>query len=143
MSKGGTASLHTIQPVEVITNKNKAVSISTGSVNVRIISDGVEVDVVSWVRFVTKLTQLEGSTGPEWKMLTFDAIYDRDSVSPTQPQTEKILTVDLPTGARPSYKYLDWSLSKQGFTIRKDLPGTDDAKEMNILLEETEKWLAA
>ena len=141
MASSGTASAHTIQPVEVKLNKNKALVISTGSVNIRSTLDELECDVVSWVRFVSQLARVDGPSGLEWKFLTLECIYDRDSVVPTRPLKDHSLVIQTHPEARASYKYLEWVLARRGYTIGKDLPGTDDEPGVKRLIERNEQWL--
>ena len=77
-----------------------------------------------------------------WRLLTLEAIYDRDSVAPTKPtaglsQPPVIDTTDY----RASYKYLTWTLRLRGYKIAQNLPGTDDENSMNKCLDESYNWL--
>lgn len=140
MSKAGTPGKHTFMPIEISVAGNRATSISTGSVNIRLQLDGYDYDIVSWVWFVSKLVKVNG----EWKMLGFTAIYDRDSITPSTPLPPGTAPkIDVPKGARESYKYIDWILTQRGYSIARDLPGTDDEASKQKLLDETEAWLRA
>ena len=136
-----TYSAHTFSPVEVQFNESrtKGIAFSTGSVTIRLAYDGVEYDVVSWLRFVSKVQKLE-DVG--WRLLSLEAIYDRDSLIPTSPIAGSSLppVIDT-TSSRASYKYLTWALTLRGYNVSQDLPGTDDEKRMKKCLDAAYGWL--
>ncbi|KAF9885861.1 hypothetical protein FE257_012333 [Aspergillus nanangensis] len=133
---GGTGAVHTISPVELHVNGDKALSESSGAISIRFYHDGVEYDVVSFTRFISRLECVDG----EWKLLTLDVIYDRDYIMPTVPSSKP---VDLPLfkGGRESYKCVAWVLSQKGFSVKQDLPGVDDPLACTRLMEDQFKWL--
>ena len=51
MTKGGAAAMHTICPIEIMTDGNRAVTESTGTVMIRFQHEGVEYDCTSYTRF--------------------------------------------------------------------------------------------
>jgi hypothetical protein len=108
-------------------------------VTIRLVFEGVEYDIVSWVRFVTMVQKFE-KVG--WRLVTLEAIYDRDSVTPTKPLvgSSQPPIIDT-TGFRASYKYLTWSLTLRGYEIAQDLPGTDDERSMKKCLDVAYSWL--
>ena len=141
MAASGTYSSHTFQPVEVHFDGSgaKALAVSTGSVTIRFMYEGVEYDMVSWVRFVSRLQKFD-KVG--WRMRTLEAIYDRDSVAPTKPGgAESRAPVVDTEGFRASYKYLTWSLTLRGYKIAQDLPGTDDEESVKKCLDAAYSWL--
>jgi hypothetical protein len=141
MAESGTYSSHTFQPVEVHFDDSgsKALAFSTGSVTIRLMFEGIEYDMVSWVRFVSMLQKFE-KVG--WRLLTLEAIYDRDTVAPTKPAValSQPPVIDT-TGFRASYKYLTWALTLRGYNIAQDLPGTDDEKSMKKCVDAGYSWL--
>lgn len=143
MVGGGTLSSHSIQPADITIRGKKALALSTGSVNIRVSIDGTEYEMVSLVRFVSRLQHIQLPLHWEWRLLTLDAVYDRDYIIPIQPVSARSTIISPPPEARRSYKYLDCVLSRQGFTIAKDLPGTDDENTIAILFEENDRWLSS
>ncbi|KAJ5632772.1 hypothetical protein N7490_009111 [Penicillium lividum] len=83
MATGGTGAVHTICPIETHVHGNKALSESTGSIAIRFQHHGGLFDCVSYTRFISRLEVVNG----EWKLLTLDAIYERDSIMPVVPGT--------------------------------------------------------
>ncbi|KAF2171024.1 hypothetical protein M409DRAFT_18997 [Zasmidium cellare ATCC 36951] len=146
MADGGTTSSHNIQPAEVQINNDKAFVVSTGNINIRVEFDGVEYELISAMRLLSRLERVSAPGGcGEWFIVRVEIIYDRDYIIPTSPLTGKEPTLQLPKDARPSYKFLDYVLSRQGFSINKNLAGTDKAgrEAAAKLMEESEQWLAA
>ena len=142
MAESGTYSAHTFQPVEIHFDGSgtKALALSTGSVTIRLTVEGVEYDMVSWVRFISRVQKFDEAG---WRLVTLEAIYDRDSVAPTKPGVgsgQPPPVIDT-TGYRASYKYLTWALTLRGYKIAQDLPGTDDEKTMKKCLDESYNWL--
>ena len=141
MASSGTFSSHTFSPIEVQFNKSrtKGIAFSTGSVTIRLTHEGVEYDMVSWVRFVSKVQKFE-DVG--WRLLSLEAIYDRDSLVPTRPMDESSKPpVMVTANSRASYKYLTWALTLRGYHIAQDLPGTDDEESMKACLDAVYSWL--
>ncbi|EHK17929.1 uncharacterized protein TRIVIDRAFT_67153 [Trichoderma virens Gv29-8] len=137
MSKGGTNAIHTICPIEVHLNGNKALSESTGSISIRFNHDGHQYDCVSHTRFVSRLEKI----GSEWKLLTLEAIYDRDYIRPVLPMLATTLPLSLPTWGRESYKCIAWVLSQKGFTIQQNLPGLDQPSSCEEFMNKSFAWL--
>ncbi|RVX73374.1 hypothetical protein B0A52_03016 [Exophiala mesophila] len=108
MAKSGTLASHTIQPVEVHIKGSKAVSVSTGSVQIRLILDDIEYDMTSWVIFLSRLSLVSSSRTAQWRLLSLEAVYDRDSIAATKPIVNTSRAIELSPNARPSYKYLEW-----------------------------------
>ena len=136
MSKGGLGATHTINPIEIHIRGSRALSESTGNIQIRTKHGGEEYDLVSWTRFVSRLCK----TPNGWRLLTLEVIYDRDSLAsviPTQSAAFKLN--DL--GPRSSYRCVSWALSKKGFKIKQDLPGTDRPELVTRLMESAFDWL--
>lgn len=142
MVASGTVSSHTIQPAEVEINGDKALAASMGSVAVRAVVDDAEYEMISLVRFYSRLCHYKTDSDSTWKLLTLEAVYDRDYVIPIDFGAKRsTAAIELPPGARESYKYLDWMLGKRGFTIARDLPGLDDKKSVQKVIGDAQAWL--
>ncbi|UNI22994.1 hypothetical protein JDV02_008836 [Purpureocillium takamizusanense] len=135
MAAQGTHSCHTICPIEIHVNGDKAVSESTGSIMARFRHHGVDYDCTSYARFVSRLERVDG----EWKMLTLEALYERDTIRPAFPGTSTE-AFDV-GGGRASYKGLGWLLSQNGFSVDQDLPGADMPESVDVLMDSHRQWL--
>ncbi|KAI5456869.1 hypothetical protein BGZ63DRAFT_417262 [Mariannaea sp. PMI_226] len=135
MAKGGTTSSHTVTPVIVQVRGHKAISESPGTINARFSYHDAEFDLISVARLVSRFEKV----GSEWKMLTLEAIYDRDSIQSVLPGVgEKIADLE---GGRPSYKCLAWVLKQRGFEVDPNLPGSDRPGSGEKVLDDNLKWL--
>jgi hypothetical protein len=135
--------LHFTTPVSISIRGSKAVAESLAIIASRYEHDGIEYDLSAWVRGVSRLEQVPGPEGLEWKLLTLEPIYIRDNIVPTAPLT-KPCTLDFSSveHARPSYKYLTWLIGLRGGKVRNDLPGEDDEKSVKDIMERNQEWLA-
>ena len=136
MARSGTAAAHVISPVLVHRNGDKAVSESTGNIQIRFELGGVSYDCISWTRFISRLERVSG----EWKLLSLEAIYERDTITPSVPSTEMQVNLGI-KGGRASYRCISWLLSQKGFEIDQTLPGTDIPASEAALMKTTLGWL--
>ncbi|CAI7641809.1 unnamed protein product [Penicillium pancosmium] len=135
MTKRGVRAAHTIQPVEVHVNGDKAVSESTGSISIRFALDGGDYDCVSYTRFLSRLQRVDG----EWKILTLEAVYERDTIVPVTPSMEN--TQFVSPGGRESYRWIGWLLDRKGFQIDPNLPGIDRPASVSKLIGNCWSWI--
>ncbi|KAJ5115786.1 hypothetical protein N7456_000134 [Penicillium angulare] len=135
MSAGGTNATHTICPIEIHLNDERAVSVSTGSISIRFLHEDAEYDCISYTRFVSRLQRI----GSEWKMLTLEAIYERDTITPVIPSTSA--AIFALEGARPSYRCISWCLQRTGCQIDHELPGQDRPDLVAGMMEDASVWL--
>lgn len=136
MAKGAASTSHSVCPVEVHLRGDKAVSESTGAIYARFKFDGVEYDITSFGRFVSRLAR----DGAEWKLCSLEVIYDRDALQPVIPGNAA-KAVQLDSKARDSYKCLSWVLAQNGLTIDQELPGTDRPGSGEALMKHCFDWL--
>jgi hypothetical protein len=138
MAQRGASSSHTICPVVIHFDEKheKALSESTGSINSRFHVDGHDYDCASYARFISRLEKVNG----EWKILTLEAVYDRDTITPALPMFSTPAKFDM-EGHRDSYRCIGWLLAGKGFEINRDLPGTDRPESVTRLMHEAFTWL--
>ncbi|KAJ6024485.1 hypothetical protein N7540_005282 [Penicillium herquei] len=135
MVTGGTDAVHTISPVEIHLNGNKALTESTGSISIRIQHGGEFFECISYNRFISRVELV----GDGWKLLSLEAIYVRDFITSVIPG--RTASFDFPENTRESYKCIGWVLAQKGFTIKQDLPGTDDPTSCARFMEANFTWL--
>lgn len=114
---------------------DKAVSESAGAILARFKHDGTDYDCTSYARFVSRLQRVHG----EWKILTLEAVYDKDTIHPVVPGSSQT-SFDLGSG-RESYKCLSWLLSQKGFKVDQALPGTDLPDSIERFMKPHMRWL--
>lgn len=117
-------------------DRTRALSDSAGSINSRFEYEGNDYDCASFARFISRLEKV----GREWKMLTLEAIYDRDTIMPALP-IPRPARFDM-EGHRASYRCIGWLLSRKGFQVNRDLPGTDRPETVGAFMEDSLNWLS-
>ena len=137
MASDGTAAIHTLSPVEIHRNDSEAVSESTGSISTRFKQVDAEFDCVSFTRFVSRLECVKGN----WKLLTLEAIYERDHTMEVIPSA--CPAISLPQVPRNSYRSTSLVLSQKGFSIKQHLPENDRSESCNERVAERFKLLGA
>lgn len=138
MAKSGSVASHTITPIEVTVNGSKALSQATGSITLRFEQGDAMYDLISWVRFVSQLER----TAHGWRLLTLQALYERDSIVPVLPGSFQNVPFDLKS-TRRSYQCLTWLLSQKGYDINEQLPGLDRPESVNKFMSDQWQWLNA
>ena len=119
MAQMGLRILHRPSPPVVHWQGTRAVLELPLSVERRFLLKGVEADLASYTRLLYKLERRE--TG--WKILSLDAIYERDSLTPTVPGTTLEVDHEKLAQFRPSYRFVAYDFSTSGRWMRADLYG--------------------
>lgn len=133
-------STHFIQPVDVEIIGGKALATSYGHITLRFTENDREYDMVSWGWWIHRAVRIEHSDH-QWTLTAMRFIYDRDSIIPTCPSHENSLEIVPPAGARPSYKYLEWTLTRRGYHISRELPASDDRSSVEKTKAIENAWL--
>ena len=141
MAKTGVGAFHTMQPTEILIKSDRAIATSLISPRGRIPYKGCDLDLTAWGHQLQRFEKVGGI----WKIVRFQAIYIRGSVSTPCPGTE-VPPIDekgekILREARSSFKWLAWQMSLIGETVRNDLPGYDDESSWKPLVDSNEKWL--
>ena len=115
---------------------NRAVSQTKMTINQRASVDGVLVDVVCTGRFYDFLEKRG-----RWGIVRRQPIYEKDRMDPVDPAAR--LTLDAEHLARfpEGYRHLAYLQSRNGFTIKGDLPGVR-GRAVEALYAEGAAWLA-
>jgi hypothetical protein len=127
--------MHQIMPTDIDVRGSKALAQSWCIIDTRFERSGSEYDAKTYVRLFNQCEKVDG----RWKLLTLEAIYLRDSITPVYPAKEPDYG-DL-SGFRKSYRFTAWMVAQRGLTIRNDLAGEDDPKSMEDLLNRNHAWI--
>lgn len=142
MAAAGTVASHLYLPMEVhfSNDRSRAVSEATGNVTIRFPFEEHMYELVSYTRFISKLEKV----GDDWKILTLEPIYDRDTIVPVTPVAPTLTNGPMPTftkGTRESYRCLAWVLDLRGYKVDMELAGTDRPETVEKLMESYFEWL--
>ena len=99
--------------------------------------DGVLVDVVCTGRFYDFFEKQDG----RWGIVRRQPIYEKDRLDPVDPSAVLHLDPDLLARFPEGYRHLGYLQSKNGFTVKADLPGLRGAA-VERLYAEGKAWLA-
>lgn len=116
---------------------NRAISQVKMTINQRAPVDGVLVDVVCFGRFYDFFEKRDG----RWGIVRRQPIYEKDRLDPVD--SSAVLKLDLNLLARfpEGYRHLAYLQSKNGMTIKGDLPGLHGAAVEKVYAE-GKAWLA-
>jgi len=120
---------------------SRAVAQTKMTINQRATVDGVLVDVVCTGRFYDFLEKRAGSSGESrWGIVRRQPIYEKDRLDPVDPAARLTLDPTLLASFPEGYRHLAYLQSKNGFTIKPDLPGLRGAV-VETLYGEGKAWL--
>ena len=116
---------------------NRAISQVKMTINQRAPVDGILVDVVCFGRFYDFFEKRDG----RWGIVRRQPIYEKDRMDPVDPSARLELDQGLLNSFPEGYRHLAYLQSKNGFSIKVDLPGLR-GPEVEKLYAEGKAWLA-
>ena len=137
MAERGRHSKHMITPTHVRIREDRALAESLGEIHNRSTFDGVEVDMVMYCRFFSRLRR----TRDRWRLASFEGIYHRDTIQPVNPGDGLALDREELRRFRPSYRIWSYALSRQGYDVPQDRLGDDRPDLLGPFYAAEERWL--
>ena len=132
-SKMKTVAPHKINNTLVWLNGNKALAVTMACIQSRKDITGKLFDLSSYVRLVyTALKEKEG-----WKLLSLDAIYEKDNIIPAAPAG-----MEPAPDTRVSYANVISIIGSEGYKMDPNLAGDDRPDLRDALLNGIWTWLA-
>ncbi len=116
---------------------NRAISQMKMTIHQRAPLDGVPVDVACIGRFYDFFEKRQG----RWAIVRRQPIYEKDRLDPVDPGSSLKLDQDLLAQFPEGYQYLAYLQAKNGFKVKKGLPGLR-GPEVESLYREGKEWLA-
>src|SRR5688500_11410893 len=116
---------------------NRAISQTKMTINQRAMVDGLEADVVYTGRFYDFLEKRDD----RWALVRRKPIHDKDSMAPDAPSRRLMLDVTVPSKFPEGYRHLAYLQTKDGFTVKGNLPGLR-GPAVETLYAEGRAWLA-
>jgi ketosteroid isomerase-like protein len=141
MADRGRHGKHPIVPVYVLINGDRALVESRSEIQNRIPVDGVLVDMVQFVRFISRVRR----TAAGWRLVSFEGIYEKGTITAAHPGDSVPLSwADVErVSSRPSYQLHAWGMSLRGYTIPDDLLGDDRPEALRDFYATQLQWLNA
>lgn len=137
MSGRGDRSVHRMSPPVVHVRGDRAYLEAATAVEFRVDIDGTAADLISYTRLNYRLARRDG----RWGVLSLDAIYERDTLTPVVPGERVALGADALTGRRPSYALIAHCLDRKGYPVGDDLLGDDRPDEVAAFYADLWAWL--
>jgi hypothetical protein len=141
MADRGRHGKHPIVPVYVLINGDRALVESRSEIQNRLPIDGVLVDMVQFVRFVSRVRR----TDVGWRLVSFEGIYEKGTIAAVQPgDSVPISWSDVEAvSSRASYQLHAWGMSLRGYSIPDDLLGDDRPEALRQFYADQMRWLEA
>ena len=115
----------------------RAIAQTKMTINQRAMVDGLEVDVVCTGRFYDFFEK----RAERWAIVRRQPIYEKDRMDPVEPSRRVMLDVTVLAKFPEGYRHLGYLQSKNGFTVKGNLPGLrGDA--VQTLYGEGKAWLS-
>jgi hypothetical protein len=116
----------------------RALTESYGEIHNRSTIDGVEVDMIQYCRFVSRVVRTERG----WLLASFDGIYGKDQIWTVDPSRDLPFDWSELQGLRPSYRIWAYTLSLKGYDVGADELGDDRPDLLEAFFADAESWLA-
>jgi hypothetical protein len=114
----------------------RAIAQTKMTINQRAQVEGVEVDVVCTGRFYDFLEKRD-----QWGIVRRQPIYEKDRMDPVDPSARLTLDRAVLSQFPDGYRHLGYLQSKNGFTVKGNLPGLR-GPAVETLYQEGKAWLA-
>ena len=114
----GVSILHFLGGSSVDLNGERAIAQTKMTISQRAAVDGVMVDVVCTGRFYDFFARRRG----RWGIVRRQPIYEKDRMDPLDPAAKLTLDAELLARFPEGYRHLAYLQTKNGFTIKLDLP---------------------
>lgn len=133
---GGTIILHTLGGWTCDIIGNRAISQVKMTINQRALVDSVLVDVVCFGRFFDFFEKRHEC----WGIVRRQPIYEKDRLDPVDPSSILRLDTELLMRFPEGYRHLAYLQTKNGFTVKANLPGLR-GPAIEKLYAEGKAWL--
>ena len=130
----GLQVFHTVNGCHVEVAGERAIAQTKMQIINRAAMDGVRVDVTCQGRFCDAFEKHDG----RWGLLSRQAIYEGDRMTPVEVGTELVLDKALLATFPEGYRNLGYLQVKAGLPVNKHLPGTMDSADLLLRLR---NWL--
>jgi len=134
---GGVAR-HRVFPAKLHQRGGRAICESPAIISERLTLGGVELDIMAHVRFHSRLVL----TDVGWRLNSFEAIYERDSLLPVDPADTLPVDRNMVDAMRPSYRFQGFCDASRNYEVSQDLLGDDRPAMLEAFYLNERKWVA-
>lgn len=128
---------HKIYNTEIWLHDDKAVAIMMTTIQMRHNIDGQPVELSSDAKLIFRVQK----TGGRWYIVSFESVYEKDSIIPVFPNNNIHIPTDEITRYRKSYGCMIYLAKQSGMQVDENLPGIDRPDLVEQLYEATGEWL--
>ena len=133
----GVNILHALNGWSCDIRGTRAISQAKMNIFQRAALEGIDVDVTCWGRFYDFFEKRSG----RWAIVRRQPIYEKDRLDVVIPSATLTLDAALLSTFPDGYKHLGYLQTKNGFTVKKGLPGLR-GPEVQKVYAEGKAWLA-
>jgi len=127
---------HRLGPILVTLAGDRAIAQLSAIIDIPSKVRGIAVIFSSYARFLFRAERRKDV----WRLFGFDAIYQRDEITPVIPGQVVMIEPEELKNFRPSYRLLSFCLMYGGFPVRNDLAGVDRPDLVNAVTGEVYAW---
>jgi SnoaL-like domain len=136
MAERNVKATHRLAPILVTLAGDRAIAQLSAVIDIPSKVRSVAVIFSSYARFLFRAERREQI----WRLSGFDAIYQRDEITPVIPGQTVIIEPNELKNFRPSYPLLSFCLMSGGYQVRNDLAGIDRPDLVKALTGEIYAW---
>lgn len=134
----GDVARHRVFPAKFHQKGARAICESPANISERLTLDGIQLDVMAHVRFHSRLVLTDAG----WRLNSFEAIYEKDSVQPVNPDDTLPLDLTMVNAMRPTYRSLAACDTSRGHDVSQDLLGDDRPDVLEAFYLAERRWVA-
>ena len=127
---------HRLGPILVTLAGDRAIAQLGAIIDIPSKVRGIAVIFSSYARFLFRAERRKDV----WRLFGFDAIYQRDEITPVIPGQVVMIEPEELKNFRPSYRLLSFCLMYGGFPVRNDLAGVDRPDLVDAVTGEVYAW---
>jgi SnoaL-like domain len=137
MAERGRHSRHPISPIWARIDGDRALVESSAEIQNRSVIEGVEVDTVQYCRFFSRVAR----TPDGWRLVSFEGIYTKDTIEPTNPAEELPIDFEELRKLRASYRVWAYLMKLRGYEVSQEKIGDDRPDLLAEFYANAEHWL--
>ena len=133
----GSGAKHWVFPAKLHQNGGRAICESPAHISDRLTFEGVEFDVMAYVRFHSRVVLTDNG----WRLNSFEGIYESDSVQPVNPADTLPIDWNIVNAMRPSYRFLGFCQAYRNYDVSQELLGDDRPDLLEAFYLAERKWV--